>query len=71
MKEVKNEIINKSDVIGMTIYWSESSNVFQTRQEKGAYYQNFQGLVHPMVIYAKDSLWKQYLTKKLLLFGQG
>ena len=58
----------------MRFDWSENSNIFQTRQEKGAYYQNFQGSVHPMVIYAKDYLWEQYLTvltTKLLLFGQG
>ena len=55
MKEVKNEIKNKNDVIAMRISWSENANAFQTRQEKGAYYQGFQDSVHPMVLFTKDS----------------
>ena len=55
MKEVKNEIKNKNDVIGMRIGLSENSNIFQTKQDKGTYYQNFQGSFHPMVIFTKDS----------------
>ena len=42
-------------IFGLHIDWTYNATIFETRQEKGAYDQNLQVSVHPMMIYTKNS----------------
>lgn len=42
-------------IFGLHIDWFYNANTFETRQEKGAYDQNLQVSVHPMMIHTKNS----------------
>ena len=44
-------------IFGLHIDWFYNTNTFETRQEKGAYDQNLQVSVHPMMIHTKNSTW--------------
>ena len=57
IKDANSEIKNNESVIGVRIDWGENATIFQTRQEKGAYYHNIHLSIHPVVIYTASTTY--------------
>ena len=51
IKEIKETIAENNNSLCIIVDWSENANLFQARQEKRSYYQNFQVSMNAIVAY--------------------